>query len=138
MIDSTSKTGRNAVPCQDDSKAVRLTRRAYTRPVLHVYGAVAQLTMTGTGCVADSGHLMMAGSDRRLKEQVIRIGDHPLGIGIYLFWYVPAMRDRFGHGRRFGVMADEVEVVLPQAIARDPEGYQVVNYAMLGVRSLAS
>ncbi len=36
-------------------------------------------------------------------------------------------------GRQFGVMADEVEAVLPQAVVMHPDGYKRVDYALLGI-----
>jgi hypothetical protein len=73
------------------------------------------------------------GSDRRIKENIVRVGDHPLGIGPYLFDYKPEFREQWGHGRQFGVMADEVEAVMPQAVLMHSNGYQMVNYGMLGI-----
>jgi len=62
-------------------------------------------------------------SDRRLKSNIVRVGTHPLGIGIYEY-------DIFGERQR-GVMADELEAVLPEAVAIHPSGYKMVNYGML-------
>jgi len=73
------------------------------------------------------------GSDRCVKENVVHIGDHPLGIGLYLFDYRPEFRDQWGHGRQFGVMAQEVETVMPAAVCTHPDGYKMVDYAMLGI-----
>ena len=42
-------------------------------------------------------------------------------------------RDAWGHGRQFGVMADEVERAMPEAVSVHPDGYKMVNYAMLGI-----
>ncbi len=72
-------------------------------------------------------------SDRNVKENIVRIGEHPLGIGLYLFDYKPAFRDQWGHGRQFGVMAQEVETVMPAAVCTHPDGYKMVDYAMLGI-----
>jgi hypothetical protein len=72
-------------------------------------------------------------SDRRVKERVVRIGDHPLGIGLYLFDYRVEFRDEWGHGRQFGVMADEVATVTPEAVSVHESGYKVVDYALLGI-----
>jgi len=80
------------------------------------------------------GQSMRMPSDRLTKESIVRIGRHPLGIGLYLFDYKPEFRDLHGHGRQFGVMADEVEAVMPCAVSVHPHGYKVVDYAMLGVR----
>ena len=89
-----------------------------------------------TGTVnGDAGPGMMAAaaSDPRLKRKIARVGTHPLGIGLFLFDYKPEFRERFGTGRQFGVMADEVELVMPQAVSVHPDGYRMVDYAMLGI-----
>jgi hypothetical protein len=120
-------------------------RKPYKSPTLTLFGQVAQLTQMGTcaeandntvpTCAINTG-MGMGGSDRRLKTDIVRIGEHPLGFGIYLFQYLPEHQESFGHGRRFGVMADEVETVVPQAVAVRPDGYKMVDYALLGVRPL--
>lgn len=62
-------------------------------------------------------------SDRRLKSNIVRIGMHPLGIGVYEY-------DIFGKRER-GVMADEVEAVRPQAVSTHPSGFKMVRYDLL-------
>lgn len=64
----------------------------------------------------------MAVSDRRLKSNIVRVGTHPLGIGVYEY-------DIFGR-RQVGVMADEVEKVMPEAVV-DVGGFKAVDYGML-------
>lgn len=66
---------------------------------------------------------LFAMSDRRLKSNIVRVGTHPLGIGVYEY-------DIFGW-RECGVMAQEVEQVLPEAVARHASGFKMVNYALL-------
>jgi hypothetical protein len=66
---------------------------------------------------------LLAPSDRRLKSNIVRLGTHPLGIGIYAY-------DIFGE-RQLGVMADEVEQVKPKAVLTHPSGYKMVNYGAL-------
>ena len=72
-------------------------------------------------------------SDRTLKQNIVRVGTHPAGFGLYLFDYKPEFREAAGVGRQFGVMADEVEAVLPQAVVMHPDGYKRVDYALLGI-----
>ncbi len=72
-------------------------------------------------------------SERRLKENIVRIGVHPLGFGIYLFDFCPALRAEYGSGRQMGVMAEEVEADFPEAVAPHPGGFRVVDYGMLGM-----
>lgn len=66
---------------------------------------------------------LMALSDRRLKSNVVRVGTHPLSIGIYEY--------DIGGKRAMGVMADEVEKVMPDAVVTRPDGYKMVNYGLL-------
>jgi len=83
-------------------------------------------SLAGAVGTAVGGPLGVAGlfnSDRRLKSNIVRVGTHPLGIGIYEY-------DIFGERQR-GVMADEVESVLPEAVVTRPNGYKMVNYGML-------
>ena len=107
----------------------------YQAPVLRVYGAVNQLTAGGASNGTDGNSMRQpAGmSDRAVKENIVRIGTHPLGIGLYLFDYKPVYRETAGFGRQFGVMADEVETVLPQAVVMHPDGYKRVDYAQMGI-----
>jgi len=118
-------------------------RLEYQTPLLTRYGALRDLTQSGTGKNQEGtnkkggcgGKLTRypCSSDRNAKENLVRIGDHPLGIGLYLFDYKPEFRDEWGHGRQFGVMAQEVETVLPEAVCTHPDGYRMVDYAMLGI-----
>jgi hypothetical protein len=62
-------------------------------------------------------------SDRRLKSNIVQVGIHPLGIGIYEY-------DIFGNRER-GVMADEVAKVMPDAIVPHQSGFMMVNYGKL-------
>ena len=73
----------------------------------------------------------MMPSDRRAKEDILKVGQHPLGIGIYRFRYKAAFAERYGTDRRIGVMADEVAVKYPDAVARDADGYLRVDYGRL-------
>lgn len=104
----------------------------YRTPRLTTFGKVHHLTQASTsGSNGDAGQGMMASfSDRRLKRNIVAIGRHPLGFGVYLYEY----RDGFGPaGRQFGVMADEVEAIVPQAVGLRADGYKYVHYGMIGV-----
>jgi hypothetical protein len=62
-------------------------------------------------------------SDRRLKSNIVRLGTHPIGVGIYEY-------DIFG-GRQIGVMAQELMEVMPEAVHQHPSGYLMVDYGRL-------
>jgi hypothetical protein len=83
-------------------------------------------SLAGAAGTAVGGPLGVAGlftSDRRLKSNIVRVGTHPLGIGVYEY-------DIAGQRQR-GVMADEVETVLPEAVVTRSDGYKMVNYGLL-------
>ncbi len=70
-------------------------------------------------------------SDRRAKEDIVKVGQHPLGLGIYLFRYKAPFSGLYGTGRHIGVMADEVAEKYPDAVSRHEDGYLRVDYGRL-------
>lgn len=79
----------------------------------------------GMGALGQIGGLaaQAAISDIRLKSKIVRVGTHPLGIGIYEY-DIDGRRER-------GVIAQEVERVLPSAVIEHPDGYKMVDYGAL-------
>jgi hypothetical protein len=47
------------------------------------------------------------------------------------------LRATWGHERRLGVMADEVEAMIPAAVRMHANGYKMVDYALLAARTPA-
>ena len=109
-----------------------LGKLPYRRPGLSKYGSVSELTGAVSGGMGDGVGMQMV-SDRAAKDNIVRVGEHPAGYGLYLFDYKPELRDAFGHDRKFGVMADEVEAIVPEAVVMGADGYRRVNYALLGI-----
>lgn len=62
-------------------------------------------------------------SDRRLKSNIKRVGEHPMGVGIYEYTMM-------GMPQR-GVIAQEVQAVRPDLVKRHASGYLMVNYGGL-------
>lgn len=68
-------------------------------------------------------------SDRRLKENIEQVGvDEATGLNLYEFNYIADP-----HTRYVGVMADEVEKVMPEAVIVGDGGYKAVDYDMLDI-----
>lgn len=68
-----------------------------------------------------------AGSDRRLKTNITKVGEFPDGLGIYTFAYKADPKQMYR-----GVMADEVKELRPHAYVPNYQGeYAGVNYAAL-------
>jgi hypothetical protein len=72
-----------------------------------------------------------AASDRRLKYNIQKVGTLPSGINTYVYSYLGSKR------RRFGVMADEVMKVIPEAIGRFGK-YMTVDYGKVWTHGIAA
>jgi hypothetical protein len=68
-------------------------------------------------------------SDRRLKQDIELVGrDERTMLPLYEYAYKSDPSRRF-----LGVMADDVEAYMPEAVHEGEDGYKFVNYAMLGI-----
>jgi hypothetical protein len=88
----------------------------------------AQRNATMQGLFSLGGSAMM--SDIRTKENIKHLGYLPNGLPFYEFEYKPEFKSFGGEGKHVGVMAQEVEQVLPHAVI-EINGYKVVNYGAL-------
>ena len=66
-------------------------------------------------------------SDMRLKHDIVLLGRLDDGLGYYRFVY------NGGHTAYVGVMAQEVQRVMPEAVSRGADGYMRVFYDKLGL-----
>jgi hypothetical protein len=83
------------------------------------------------GLMGLGGAGIMAFSDIRMKENIKQINWLPNGLPVYQFEYKPEFKDIAGYGQFVGVMAQEVELVRPEAVLTTSEGYKMVNYGVL-------
>lgn len=86
-------------------------------------------TVAGTALGAWAGGGFKLPSDRRLKMNIEHVGhDERTGLPLYDFEYKhePGVRYR-------GVMADEAEVYMPEAVVTGRDGFKRVDYGMLGI-----
>lgn len=91
-----------------------------------LFGLGGQIGGAYAGSTAGSAALTaLFASDIRLKTNIRRIGATPGGIPVYEFFY------KSGGPKQTGVMAHEVEKVIPEAVIKDPDGFKMVNYAMV-------
>jgi hypothetical protein len=69
------------------------------------------------------------GSDRRIKENIVEVGvDQRTALTLYEFNYIGDDSRRFR-----GVMADEVELVYPEAVIDTDLGFKAVRYDLLNI-----
>ena len=67
-------------------------------------------------------------SDLRLKHDIVEVGHLANGIGLYRFVY------NGGHTAYVGVIAQEVQNVMPAAVRRGADGFLRVRYDKLGLK----
>ena len=90
--------------------------------------------LLGLGGTLGAAYMMSpSGSDIRMKENIKAIGWLPNGLPVYEFEYKPEFKDKEfnGHGKFIGVMAQDVEKVIPEAVHTLNDGYKIVDYAKL-------
>ena len=83
------------------------------------------------GLMGLGGAGIMAFSDIRMKENIKHIYWLPNGLPVYTYEYKPEFKDIAGHGKFVGVMAQEAELVQPEAVITNANGYKMVNYGVL-------
>ena len=81
-------------------------------------------TTTGTGATGGTGATVTLPSDRRLKKNIIKIGESESGLNIYEFEYINKK------GTYQGVMSDEIP---KEAVLVGDNGYDTVDYSKLDV-----
>jgi hypothetical protein len=67
-------------------------------------------------------------SDVALKHDITLLGHLENGLGFYRFRYNGSKQIYVG------VMAQEVQTIMPEAVVRDPDGYLEVLYDTLGLK----
>ena len=84
------------------------------------------------GAAAGVGMNFALKSDIRTKENIVHVGYLPNGLAVYEYEYKPEFKDSpyAGHGRFRGVMAHEVEKVIPDAVF-ELDGYKAVDYSKI-------
>lgn len=83
--------------------------------------------MGGIAGLAGNALRFIPWSDRRLKKNVVELGTDDKGLPVYSWnykWDDPATY--------VGYMADDVRKVYPEAVVRQPNGFDAVDYARIG------
>lgn len=96
------------------------------QPVMQNVGLAAFTEALSIGMQVASPFII-ASSDRRLKENIKKIGKSISGLNIYKYNYI-------GKAKQYiGAMADEVMQVKPEAVVTMDNGYLGVNYSLIDV-----
>jgi hypothetical protein len=106
---------------------------------LQVFGDVRVGTSGTNGCVNNFNGAAIMGtcsSDRRFKTNITPFGpllDRVAGLQpVHYFWRASEFPDRhFGDQPAYGLVAQDVEQVLPELVVTDREGFKAVDYSEL-------
>jgi len=126
------KTGRKAAGQARAEQMNSFAKNAIIKspdiaPPKPVYQNVTMAALMDGLSIASSVASFFPKSDRRLKENIQKIGESISGLGIYKFNYI-------GKAKQYiGAMADEVIKVVPKAAVLGPDGFYGVNYNLIDV-----
>jgi len=106
---------------------------------LQVIGDIRVGTSGTNGCLKDfsgAGLVGTCSSDLRLKKDITPFGavlDRIAALQpVHYFWRADEFPDRhFGNAQAAGLIAQDVEQVLPELVETDKDGFKAVNYSKL-------
>ena len=98
-----------------------------------MFGGAGGLLGSITGGTADVVSSLIANwpSDVRLKENITKVGSLDSGINLYTWDWNEEGKRLAGDTPTVGVLAQEVQQVMPEAVTRGDHGYLTVNYSKL-------
>jgi hypothetical protein len=132
--------GGQNLTAANQAAAARIGYAGTPQDVLAKYASViygtpqASTTPNFAGTQSTSGQSESKGfkiSDINTKQNIQKIGVLDNGINLYKYEYKPEFQAEWGHGTQIGVMAQEVEQVIPAAVIQRPDGIKAVNYSMV-------
>ena len=83
------------------------------------------------GALGPAAAVAPAVSDERLKTNIKKVGELASGLGVYTWAWTKEAVKLFDPKYHIGVIAQEVQKVLPEAVVMDETGYLKVDYARL-------
>ena len=108
--------------------ASEVAAAAVSAVVAVAVSAVVAVAVSAAVAAAVSAVVAAAAIDIRLKHDIVLLGHLPNGLGYYRFSY-------HGSDRAYvGVMAQEVQPVMPKAVVHGRDGTLRVRYGRLGVK----
>jgi hypothetical protein len=106
---------------------------------LQVFGDLRVGTTGTNGCVKNFAGTQLTGScvsDRRFKKNITPFGSALNQLTalqpVHFYWRAAEFPDRhFGDTQAYGLIAQDVEQVLPELVVTDKDGFKQVDYAKL-------
>jgi len=116
----------------DQSKRETLTRlvsgSAFIAPIVASFAMQGVAIRPAEAATSSVSNI----SDVRLKKDVVRVGTHAMGFGIYRFKYL------WSDTAYVGVLAQEVLKKVPHAVKTGPGDFLAVDYDALGMQMTRS
>jgi hypothetical protein len=109
-------TAPGLAAAQLPSAAGRLTGQGFLQPIAQAAEGI------GTA---------IAASDSRLKTNIQKTGETPSGINLYTWDWTEEGKEIVGDQIPYGVMAQEILEMKPEAVIMFPDGYYRVDYARI-------
>jgi hypothetical protein len=121
---------REALDGLDQGKRETLTKlisgSAFVAPVVASF-AMQGISIRPAEAQPGSSSNQTVTSDVRLKQDIARVGTHPMGFGIYRFKYL------WSDTAYVGVLAQDVLEKAPHAVSTGPGNFLAVDYGALGM-----
>jgi len=97
-------------------------------------GLLSGLTSAVPGtldAIANVKNAFFPNSDINLKDNIKRLGKLPNGLSTYTWDWTEEAKEIVGNQPSYGVIAQEVQQVLPEAVIRQSNGYLAVDYSKI-------
>jgi hypothetical protein len=130
----TNPTFSNSIPMQATTTgvdALSAAQMGYNAQMGDFNSKQAQQANFNAGLMGLAGAGIMAKSDIRVKENIKSLGYEYKGLPVYEFEYKTEFKAEAGYGKFVGVMAQDVEKVMPYAVITGSDGYKMVNYGAI-------
>ena len=79
----------------------------------------------------DAAKLYLMSSDRKLKTNIKKVGQLLSGLATYTWDWKEEFKHLVGHHPTFGVIAQEAQLLFPEAVMMHPDGYLQVDYSRI-------
>lgn len=117
---------------------------ASPQEALHVRGGDIRVGVGNTGCLKNDNGVQIIGacsSDIRFKRDITPFANILPKLAqlqpVHFYWRAAEFPDKhFGDDQAYGLIAQEVEQVLPELVLQDAHGYRLVNYGKLPLLTL--
>tara|TARA_R110000868_G_scaffold199886_1_gene447012 strand:- start:6232 stop:7269 length:1038 start_codon:yes stop_codon:yes gene_type:complete len=89
------------------------------------------LTQAASGAASAATTYALTTSDRNLKTNIRKVGELASGLNTYFWDWTEEAKQFVGNQNTFGVIAQEAQLLFPEAVMMHPDGYLQVDYSRI-------